>query len=437
MKLEAPENPNYTATIVRVRNTVPLEGLDNLVAVPIFGYQALVSKVDVSELGGLSVLFTAESQLSLEYASYNNLHRHGDLNRDESAKGYLEDNRRVKAIKLRGHQSNALLMPLESLAFTGAPLDELQEGDTFDQLNGHPIVKKYLLREPGTNRKVDKNAVKKFRRVDEKFLPEHYDTENYWRNAHAIPADAPVVVTQKLHGTSIRIGHTIVKRKLTWLERLAQRLGVKVATTEYDHVYGSRKVIKDPNNPDQNHFYGQDLWTDFGRTLDDLIPQNFIVYGELIGWTPDGSPLQKNYTYDVPQGQAELYIYRVAVVTEGGLLVDLHWDQVKHFAADRGLKTVPELWRGRHEEFIAEEWIDLRFYQDLSGYHSEPDIPVPLSSQKTVDEGVAIRTDVGRAPYILKAKSPIFLNHESKMLDEGAEDLEAEAVAEAFDEVTA
>lgn len=435
LKLEEPKNKNYAANIVRVRHLVDLEGLDNLKAAPLLGYQALVSKD--TPLDELMVLFTAESQLSLEYASKNNLHRHADLNENEGESGYLEDNRRVKALKLRGHRSDALLMPLSSLAYTGAKLDELQEGDIFDVLNGHEVVKKYYVKEPGTNRKVDKNAVKKFRRVDERFLPLHFDTENYWRNAHAIPADADVVVTQKLHGTSIRIGNTIVKRQLKWYERLAAKLGVKVAETEFAHVYGSRKVIKDPNNPDQQHFYVSDIWTEFGKRLDDLIPESFIVYGELIGWTSDGQPIQKNYTYNVPQGEQELYIYRVAVVTNGGLLVDLAWDQVKHFAEDRGLKTVPELWRGKHEDFHADDWMDFRyadFDTPASGYPQGKPVyvesPVPLSDKKTVDEGVAIRTDIGRAPYILKAKSPIFLQHETKLLDKGEIDVETEGSEE-------
>lgn len=428
MRLEKAENENYAAVVVVPRALVPLDGLDNLVAVPALGYQALVSKDTVP--GEKYVLLPTESQLSLEYASYNNLHRHGDLNRDETATGYLEDNRRVRAIKLRGHQSNALLMPLSSLLVFAkqSELDTLNEGDTFDKINGHEVCRKYVIRQPRTNAAVDRNAVKKFRRVDVKFLPEHYDTENYWRNAQHIPTDADVVVTQKLHGTSIRIGHTIVKRRLKWYEKFAQRLGVQVAETEFDHVYGSRKVIKDPNDPYQNHYYGSDLWSDFGKTLDDVIPKNFIVYGELIGWSPDGAPLQKGYTYDVPRGSAALYIYRVAVVTHGGMLVDLPWDQVKHFAADRGLRTVPELWRGKHADFDANSWMDFR-YSDFVGKAGVNfiDQPVPLSDPKTVDEGVCVRTDVGRAPYILKAKSPIFLNYETKMLDDGVVDLESVA----------
>ena len=109
------------------------------------------------------------------------------------------------------------------------------------------------------------------------------------------------------------------------------------------------------------------------------------------------------------------------------MLIDVPWDQVKHFAADRGLRTVPELWRGKHEDFIANEWMDFR-YADFVGARGVqfPDDPVPLSDPKTVDEGVCVRTDIGRAPYILKAKSPVFLNYETKMLDEGVLDLESE-----------
>lgn len=418
MKFAAPENNNYVATIVRVRNLETLEGLDNLRGLYLFGYQSLVPAS--TEIGTLGVLFTAESQLSLDFAYNNNLHRHADRNFDESQTGYLEDSRRVKAIKLRGHQSNALFMPLESLSYLGVKPEDFEEGDVFDKIGDRQVVRKYLVKQPANARKIDKNAIPKFRRVDEKHFPLHFDTDNYFRNSHAVPDDAPIVVTQKLHGTSVRIANTLVRRRLNWLERLAKRLGVKVAEEEYDHVYGSRKVTKDVNNPDQNHYYVSDVWTIAGKALDDLIPEGYLVYGELIGWTPEGQPLQKNYTYDVPEGEAHLYVYRVAVVTHDGGLVDLNWDQVVHFAKDRGLKVVPELWRGKHKDFDATVWMDKRYADNhLAG-------AVQLSSHKTVDEGVCIRTDIGRAPYVLKAKSPIFLNHETKMLDEEAFDAEAE-----------
>lgn len=126
VKLAVTGNENYAATVVRVRNWVSLPGLDNLVGVPFFGFQALTTRADLVG-DGLYLLFTAETQLSEEYARYNNLHRHGNRNADQSKVGYLDDNRRVKALKLRGHRSSALLMPLESVLYALRDLDRLAD----------------------------------------------------------------------------------------------------------------------------------------------------------------------------------------------------------------------------------------------------------------------------------------------------------------------
>lgn len=423
MKLEAPKNPNYAATVVEIKSINVLDGCDFVVGAPLFGLQAIVSK-DMP-IGTIGLFFPAETQLSDAFVHANNLYRHGDKNKDEAAKGYFEDSRRVKAMKFRGHRSDAFFIPLDSLSFLKkikGGLD-LKVGDTFDMINGTEICKKYYIKEPGVQN-IDKNAKKRFRRVDSEFLPEHFDTENYWRNQHNVSPLAPVVVTQKLHGTSVRIGHTLVKRELKWYERALQKLGVKISDTEFDHVYGSRKVVKDVNNPNQNHFYSEDLWTRVGKSLDHIVPQNFVLYGEIIGWV-GGGPIQKNYTYGLPQGESELYIYRIAVVTNSGKVVDLSWDQVVNFCADAGIKSVPELWRGKHDDFHVDDWTDV-VYSD-EGFAQA----IPLSGKKgLVDEGVVVRAE-GRAPYLLKAKSPIFLNHESKMLDEEAVDIEATESEEA------
>ena len=243
MKHQAPENANYAAVVVRVNTIIPLEGCDNVVAIPALGYRAIVGKD--TEVGDMLVVFPAETQLSERYAMVNNLFRHSEKNADPTAKGYIEDNRRVRAMKFRGHRSDALAMPLESLASFLETGDTLVEGDTFDTLNGVEICRKYVVKTKGPSQAQNRIA-KAFRRVDAKFLPAHFDTENYFRNQDQIPADAWITVTQKVHGTSIRLANTIVKRQLTWRDRLAQRFGIKVAETEYDHVYGSRKVIKNP-----------------------------------------------------------------------------------------------------------------------------------------------------------------------------------------------
>jgi hypothetical protein len=65
------------------------------------------------------------------------------------------------------------------------------------------------------------------------------------------------------------------------------------------------------------------------------------------------------------------------------------------------------------------EFMDTKYNE--SGYRQA----VPLDPESPCDEGVCVRAD-GLAPYILKAKSPLFYEHETKMLDEEALDMEAE-----------
>lgn len=423
MKLEAPVNPNYAAMVVRVPKLIHLPNSDNLVGIPIMGMQAIVSRGSVQE-GDIGIIFPAEVQLSNEYCSLNNLFRHEYLNSEPEQTGYLEDNRRVRAIKLRGNRSDALFMPLHSLtyAFVGAgTTDDFRVGAAFDTLNGHEICRKY-----------DKpvhvqrgNAVKKEQssRVDARMFPEHFDTTHWFRNEEAIrerhAPDTEVIVTQKLHGTLLRVGNTIVKRRLNFVERVLRRLGVPVVETEYAMVYGSNHVIKGEEQ-EYNHYYGSDLWSHHGSKLNGLIPKGFIVYGELIGYTVDGAPIQKHYTYDCSQseGEAKFYVYRVTHINEDGHAVDFSWDQIKQFCDSTGVPHVPEIARGPLRETQAEVIINL--FMDVK--FSEVFVPdttarmVPLSPDSPCDEGICLRIE-GLTPEIFKCKSPMFLAHETKQLD--------------------
>lgn len=433
MTLEVRGNVNYAATVVRVKHIIELDNCDNVVAVPVLGYQSIVGKD--TQVGDLLVVFPAETQLSEAFASAANLFRHSEKNADPNAKGYLEDNRRIRAMKFRGHRSDALAMPLLSFiraahAMGATTISEALvtgEGVAFDHVDGIEVCRKYVIKTRSGPTAATPQE-KAFKRVDTKFLPEHYDTANYFRAAERgeIGDDEYVVVTQKVHGTSVRIGHTIVKRQLTWLERLAKRLGIGVAETEHDYVFGSRKVIKDANNPNQNHFYDTDLWSREGAKYADLLPQNVVLYGELIGWVDENTPIQPNYTYDVPNGEAHLYVYRVAVVTDDGNIFDLSWDAVKEFCNERGLRYVPEMWAGFHKDFPVEEFLDKNFRKEVASNEAT----VPLSPDSPCDEGVCIRVE-GLAPRILKAKSPVFLGHETAMLDKEVVDLESIASEDA------
>lgn len=425
MKIDKPINPNYCATVVEIKNTFPLEGFDNLVGATIFGFQVLVSKSDIGKVG---VFFSCETQLSDEYCYENNLYREdsrtGNLNKDASSKGYLGKNRRIKALKLKGNVSNGLFMPLESLSFTKVE-SLLKLGDEFDNLNGKEICKKYEIpKKVGRQQNIIDRG---FVRADKKFMPEHIDTENFFKNYTRIPLNSEVYITQKIHGTSVRVGHTLVNHKPTTIEKIASWFGAKIIKTEYDYLYGSRKVIKDVNNPNQEHYYETDIWTTEGKKLDSILPKNYIVYGELVGWTGEGKEIQKSYTYNIPQATCELFVYRIAIVNVDGNMVDLSWNQVKEFCNKNGLKHVPELFTCKMETLVVDDFkyvkglLDIRFFDGAGAFRNSLYLGL---NKDIVDEGICIRCD-GLTPIILKAKSPKFLEHETKILDTGEEDLES------------
>lgn len=417
MNLEI-KDTNYAATIVRVGETNKLEGLDNLVSLPFFGFQALVPKT--TEAGQLGVLFTAETQLSEDFCSNNNLFRHSDKNANKEAKGYLEDNRRVRAIRLRGHTSSALFLPLSSLSYLG--VSGLKEGDTFTHIDGVEVCRKYRKKEPAV--RGPGNRQKQTRVIDALF-PKHFDTENYFRNRHKIPDGTPCIITQKIHGTSGRFAHQVVTRRLSWLERLAKRLGFKIQEAEYAYFCGTRNTTKDPEAT-SGHYYDSNVWSFWLEKIKHKIPKNWIIYGEIYGYTETGQAIQKNYTYQHDVGQSSLAVYRISIVNEDGVAVDLPWDSVVEWCKAAGVKHVPEMFRGSMNESMHEYitcLMDKKYFQ--VGIHR--DAVVPLSPESPCDEGVCIRVDNGPVPLILKAKSPLFLEHETKCIDKGEVDMEEEA----------
>lgn len=431
MKLEV-QDTNYAATIVRVGQTTKLEGLDNLVALPFFGFQALVPKTTQS--GDLGVLFTAETQLSEEFCAKNNLFRHSEKNADKDAKGYLEDNRRVRAIKLRGHTSSALFLSIDSLAVLG--ITGLKEGDTFTHIDGVEICKKYRKTQPRT--RGEGNRQKKSRIIDALF-PKHFDTEQFFKNYKRIPDGSLCIVTQKVHGTSGRFAHQVVKRQLSWAERWAKWLGFKVQETECAYFCGTRNTTKDPEAT-SGHYYQDNVWASWLEKIKHKIPKNWIVYGEIFGYTESGQPIQKNYTYTHDVGQSSLAVYRISVVNEDGVAVDLPWDSVVAWCKSADVGHVAEMFRFYLSTYTELDTIEAlvsgvgqlmdKKYCEMQLYKLKV---AHLSPESPCDEGVCIRVDNGPVPLILKAKSPLFLQHETKCLDKGEVDIEEEASLEDAD----
>ena len=131
----------------------------------------------------------------------------------------------------------------------GKIVEKLKVGDEFTdiELNGrvYNICEKYIvpIRNSGENNKKGKQSVKISRLVDSQFYL-HGDTSNLRKNMDKINPNDIIGIHYKKHGTSFVVGNVQVKRPLSWLEKLAKKIGIKVEENTYDIVYASRRVIK-------------------------------------------------------------------------------------------------------------------------------------------------------------------------------------------------
>lgn len=427
------DSKNYTCQVIKLPTKVPVKGLDNLVEVNYQGNSVLVGKDSPED--ELYLFFPAESQISHDFLSKNNLYRHENLNADPTKKGFFEDSRRVKAVKFKGIISSGFIIPIQSLfGLYGSGMGTPSLGDEFNEIEGYEICRKYKRKSnmegaPGS-KKSKEGIIEKL--VEKKFIPEHPDTGHLMRNLHKFTLDTPIVASYKLHGTSARTYNALIKRKLTWKDKLAKFFGVKIQEEVYDDVACSRRQLKSigyEELPNKNHYYSEgDLWSEWAKkNLDGKLNQGEAIYYELIGKTYSGKEIQGGYSYGF--NEPTCYVYRISNINPQGIETDLSWDQMEIRAAQLGLKVCPILFKGTFGEFInkfdnGQSYVELEEPMTRIFYNNLLEKPSILDNS-VVEEGFCIRIDSSYPKAeIFKIKSKKFLEHESKSLDKEVVDME-------------
>lgn len=422
------DSKNYTCQVIKLPPKQPVKGLDNLVEVNVQGNSCLVLK-DYPE-DELYFFFPAECEISEHFLSLNNLYRHQEKNADPNQKGYFEDTGRVKAQKFKGIISSGFVIPVTSFMLSE---HEWEVGDEFNEVGGMMICKKYVRKRDRQSGFSNPRAKVLDEVVDSKLAPEHPDTSHLLKNIHKLAMHTRIVVSVKLHGTSARTYHTIVKRKLNWKERIARKLGIKVQTEEYDYVVASRRTIKSvgfEELPNKNHYFTEgDLWSEVAKNhISDKLNKGEAVYYEIVGKTYGGQEIQANYSYGFDK--PEIFVYRITNINPQGIEVDLPYEQMKERATQLGLNYCPEFFTGTLGQFIekyatktnykdAEEALNDIFYNQLLEKPS-------MFDKNVVEEGFCVRIDKYGKPDIFKIKSKKFLEHETKVKDKELADMEEE-----------
>jgi hypothetical protein len=383
---------SYCGYVTTLKDVRPHPNADRLVLATCFNNTVCIAKDKYSE-GELGVYFPTDGQLSVEFCEQNGLFA-VYVNGVNTTGGYMDPAKRnVKAIKLRGEQSDGLFLPITCLAYTHAKLDEFKPGDQITVVNGHEICRKYIPRGNAPKTVAGGAGKRVKRRAKRSIAPvffEHKDTEQLAYNLHMFKPGDLIEITRKLHGTSGRTSHTKVLKgfKRTLLDRILGREGEPIY--DWGYVTGTRRTVLDTFD---GGFYGSN---EFRKPYHDFFEGKLLkgetVYYEIVGFTHDGGPIMgvcnnkklndkefvkkygetTTFSYGcVPSGKKtmygtddrgpfeievdvpknDIYVYRMTMTNEDGEVVEYTPDQMRHRCMYMDVKTVPVHWYG----FIPEE----------------------------------------------------------------------------------
>lgn len=245
----------HVGYVVQINELHPHSNADRLQIATIFGASVII---DLSvKIGDLGIYFPIDLQLSEEYCAQNNLVRKKDENGNNIG-GYLDpDKRNIRAMKLRGEQSEGLFMPLESLKYTGETKFEV--GNKIEIVNGHEICRKYIPR--GNTHTSDLRTGNRARKHSVPIAPlfaEHADTEQLVYHLDDIKEGDLIEITLKMHGTSGRTGYLpkFQGYKRTFWDKILRRPGTPIY--DWGYVTGTRRVVL--NDFEDGGYYGSNAF---------------------------------------------------------------------------------------------------------------------------------------------------------------------------------
>lgn len=419
-------NQNYLAKIVEIKNLRKHQNADRL-QVTTIDFNDVITGLD-AEIGKIYVFFPLESQINNEFLRETNSFDSSLLNKDPNVKGYFNKQGRVKAVKLRGERSMGYIVPVEIVEeFTGETLSD-KVGEEFDTIGEILMVKKYQV--PVKNSGMENKLGKKPRisKLIDGQVMLHVDTTNLRKEAYKVKPEDYISITNKLHGTSFHVHNVIVKRKLNVFERLLKLAKVEIQETEYDSIYGSRKVIKNQYETQNiNDYYDSDLYSSIKEEIKDFIPKNWNIYGECVGFTKGGAYIQGKYDYGCKQYEHKIYIYRITIVNPDGLVLELSTNQIQEFCEKNGLNYVPLLYVGKAKDLYPDIKIEDHWNEELVK-RLEKDFATgrcDICSNDVPKEGMVLRVEKLNYFESYKLKNFDFLQYETDQLDKGIVDLES------------
>lgn len=461
---------SYKAVIAKLDKIVPITGANTIQQGFVLGESVIVSKN--WNVGDVGIFFTSDCQLSNDFCHYNNLFRDPNLNSDKDKKGFFDDNRRVRCQKFLNTKSEGFFCELTSLDYIeGLDASSFVLGMMFDSIGDKEICRKYYSEKTLRALANQKNSVKKVKKAEAHDFYKHVDTEQFKYYVDKIPVGALLSFHAKVHGTSFRASHSLVKRNLVspvesitaFLKKIKLQKFTNTKTyvnlcnkvndlytwlssfrkEQWEYLTGTRNVVLFEDQTDKIGFHGSEQYRfDITEELKPYLEKGMTIYGEIAGFVNDkpimGShniKVLKNKAYEEKYGTEDFtfkygcgkfnpirwHIYRITYVNADGKQLDFTDQQVQEWCDKHGFLGPVEA----HEPFLYDgnrDWL-VELVERLT---ERPEcLTEDYIDPSHISEGIIIRVDhTTQVPVFYKNKSYAFKVIEGIIKESGEEDLE-------------
>ena len=423
----------YKVYVTELKNVRPHPNADRLVLADCFGNTVCVNKE--SKEGDIGVYFPEGGQVSLEFAEANNLLRKKD-DAGNNIGGYMDERRKVTAIRLRGEKSDGLYLPLTCLESFG-DISTLSVGDSVEVFNGHEIATKYVVK-TAVKYSSGGNHTRKIKVDVSPLFAEHADTEQLAYNLSAFKPNDEIEITLKMHGTSQRTGYLPVFKgyKRTFWDKIFRREGTPIY--DWGYVSGTRRTVLEDY---EGGYYGSNAFREaHSKKFEGKLWKGETVYYEVVGFTDTGVPIMgscgndklgkdfvKQYGKETvfsygchPDGckevetgssavmvgdkmvekttyfeiveapQSDIYVYRMTMTNEDGNVIEYDPNFMRYRCEQMGVKVVPMYTRFilDEEEIAYDTRTPGEIVRDVCEFYYDGIDPV---GKTHIKEGVVVR----------------------------------------------
>lgn len=243
-KISENANINFLAEVVRIEKLEKHPNADKL-QIAVINYNRVITGLSAKE-GDIYVYFPLESAIDKDYLSWSNSFEDKTMNYNPEEKGFFNKHGRVRAVKLRGELSEGYIVPASDLSsYLKTIISEYDVGTQFDSFGDKLLVQKYVpYSKPNTHTGLGSGARPK-NKIQDVLVDGQFNfysaTEHLKKNIHKFNLNDHIVITQKLHGSSFIGSHVLIKRKLTWYEKILKKLRVDIPETKYGYICSSGK----------------------------------------------------------------------------------------------------------------------------------------------------------------------------------------------------